>query len=464
MSFQFPSVDRFFSVIVHGKSTHLQTASNVWLHCVGKHLLANGKSWEFVAESYAAAGLDPISSTWLRTKLQTMPRLPGRIHFDIDFIPNAVTTSVVVAPSESAIIPYNTRRTVARQYKKEVEDHFCQLFPVFGALFGSNAKFEAAYRMLRNQPRSVRDDMGNTRVKRLRSTVGGVSFPAFPHPHNYYDALIHWARQRIPMGSIICQHEVLLDNISVTVRQLLEPTSPCADSIVHLLLWVDGTGTGTRPYTVARIRMVDPSCLIFPSGASKLVSVMECFYPETGLPLTLTQALFEQLGKARSDVYWANGFKITLDCMIIVADNKQLQLLCGIQGQSTSQRCSHCKAHASLFVMAMFEGESRHWTDTARDAQECARCILEQTDTIPKLRLKFGNVRNVPAALFGECDWPLGDIDVTPPILHITRHILESVFVWLHDNILLQQQKKTLTKARDTLFRRLRRTLGLHSG
>ena len=318
---------------------------------------------------------------------------------------------------------------------------------------------------MRNESRSTARRLGHSRVHRARSTVGSVAMPAFPDPSRFYDELIKWGTSRSPIGAACSEHKLLMDNLTDVISHLLDVNcSPCASrAALNLLIWIDGTGAGNRSFTSIKVRLVDPQAVIFSDGVSPVTTLADCFFPETQIPLEYQQLLVRQLDAAYAETFYVFECAVSLKFLILTADNKQLGVVCGVQGNSTSQRCSQCNQHASLFVLSMFGGEKRTLQRTATDAVECARMVLDGSLSGPAARLKFNNVRGIPLPLVDSCQWPLDDIVICPPLMHNTRNILSQVLEWILGLVRLPVGGRTLLAARELFFKRLLHNLHMHS-
>ena len=200
------------------------------------------------------------------------------------------------------------------------------------------------------------------------------------------------------------------------VMHLLESACPrnTVNVSLSLLFWLDGTPSGQRTVSVAKVRLVDSTNSVFPLGFSPIGDWMESFFSETHIPLEHKQFLLEQLGTLWKQTFTANDFSVRVTKIVLLADHKQLNSLCGVQGGQTSQRCSICTLPASLFCIDAFGGQMRNHQQTARDAMDCAReVVLNRKDTA-SIRRKYHNVSDVPFLLLGECEFPLARFFFVP--------------------------------------------------
>ena len=115
-----------------------------------------------------------------------------------------------------------------------------------------------------------------------------------------------------------------------------------------------------------KLRLLDPTGTLLPGCLSAVGNWVECFFYETRLPVQLREDVVSQLS-----TLWEHGImlgdrRLNFDRLLLVADNKQLCFLCGIQGGSTSQRCSICTLTAEHFFVDSFGGCVRDMDVTAQ--------------------------------------------------------------------------------------------------
>ena len=232
---------------------------------------------------------------------------------------------------------------------------------------------------------------------------------------------------------------------------------------VDLLFWLDGTSSGIRALSVVKIRLVDRLQLLFPSGMSPVTCWMEAFCDESHIPHEYRMLMLEELGHLWTCNFLSGGTHVSLRRLLLVADHKQLNILSGVQGSSTSQRCSFCTLPAHLFVLDPFAGHLRTPERTASDAVACADEILQSPEDVASIRRKYDNVADVPFVMLGETKVPLRDVVSVPPCMHNNRGIMESTWRWLWDKICQPMSgARTLTIARNILLSRLDDHPNLH--
>jgi len=93
-----------------------------------------------------------------------------------------------------------------------------------------------------------------------------------------------------------------MDRLREVVSALLSDVEcPLESSVVplHLLVWVDGTKTGSRPLVAAKVRLLDPQRILWAYGVSPIARWMECFYPEGDLPLFLRHEMLQEINTVR---------------------------------------------------------------------------------------------------------------------------------------------------------------------
>ena len=152
---------------------------------------------------------------------------------------------------------------------------------------------------------------------------------------------------------------------------------------------------------------------------------LECFHSESSIPVECQLIMIHQLSLVKKMRFKIGKFYAELGKLILLADHKQLGILCGVQGNSTSQRCVFCNARASVFGLSFWSGQPRTWDGIATSSISCAAEILRGEGTAAEIHLKYDNVCDLPFVKLGNLQWPLSDVHACPPPMHIIRMVLQ---------------------------------------
>ena len=434
---------------------------HVWLRSVGR-LLRSTPTKLLSEYQTAGVGTRKDAKTLLREVKRTFAARDGKVKFSVSQEAHAAPP----APPQRRSDRPNLKRKYCREFCREIEHHWENIFVLFGTLFNSTRDFRAANMLLSRESASNRDLQSHGRRQCLRH-CSGVNYPRFYNLRNWTSYLKAWAAKRIFMGTLVCTPSLVVDKLVDVVQQEIDTCSAVSGTAnqihIDLLLWVDGTSSGIRAVTVTKFRLVDCCRLLFPSGVSRVTCWMEAFCDETAIPLEFRMLMLEELNHLWSTTLVAGSTPVVMRYLLLCADHKQLNYLCGVQGFSTSQRCSFCTVPAHLFVANCFAGKPRSFQQTTLDAMACAEEILVQPSETANLRRKYNNVSDVPFVMLGECQIPMPNVIVVPPCMHNNRGILDYTFEWLWNHISYPAgSRQTLTIAREILLARLTAQPHLH--
>ena len=166
--------------------------------------------------------------------------------------------------------------------------------------------------------------------------------------------------------------------------------------------------------------------------------------------------MLEELHHLWATTFCVSKARVTMRFLLLMADHKQLNYLSGVQGYSTSQRCSFCTVPAHLFVLNGFAGAIRTFERTAANAVACAEEILEQPANVAAIRRKYDNGADISFVMLHDRAVPYFKVLNVPPSMHNNRGILQSTYEWLWDHVAYPVgMSSTLTKARKVLLSRL---------
>ena len=349
----------------------------------------------------------------------------------------------------------------------------------------------------------------------------GTTFPSFSFVKSYTRRLVDWASKRIPLGQVLQTPSLIAnelvqvygkgwlfwclsfynffafstsctqgDPFFLAVSHLLAgalPTLPCLSPLplqviklclerdavrlhgvppipVHLVIWLDGTSSGIRSLTCVKFRVLDPSCALLPNHVSKVYCWMEGFFSESHMPLEIREMIVDHLNECWRHDWARESWPLFFDKLVIVADHKQMCCICGVQGGSTSQRCSLCTAPASLFVVDPFAGAQRTMTSTAIAAERCAAEVLLSPNDGVAIRRRFDNVGGIPLLHHAPCIVSDDKVIFMPPPLHCTRNILEGCLDFILGVVGSPHgAPHTLGVTRTIIFRRMDGLPSLHS-
>jgi len=112
MSFSFRSFCGVYIVTVDGTTQIVQSPSDVWMHSVGKRLVAKGIPWSEVDTAYSEAQVGSLTPKALHDRLRRLPKLPGRVSITVEFQPDKaeLPSQVLPASFHPKLINYFTNR------------------------------------------------------------------------------------------------------------------------------------------------------------------------------------------------------------------------------------------------------------------------------------------------------------------------------------------------------------------
>ena len=241
----------------------------------------------------------------------------------------------------------HTTRSCCRRYRRFIEHHWEQVDVLIGTLFASQRDFIAGNRVLSMESAALRDVRGHSRWQRI-VYCSGVNLPRFQNIRNWRAKLISWAEKRIPMGSLVRTPTCLLDRLVDQVLHILPSNSLCSKNseiALDFILWLDGTSSGLRAVSAVKFRLLDCKRTLFPTGLSPVTCWMETFCKETAIPLEHRCMMLSELNILWSQELTVGSGRIRMRNLLLLADHKQLNCLCGVQGGCTSQgvRFAHCQ-------------------------------------------------------------------------------------------------------------------------
>ena len=454
----FVSVGGVYTVDVTGASR--LDREDVWMRSVGAHLHSLSHPLETIFNEYKAACVgERLSSGVSRQLKRARDTKSGKVSCVTTFQPNAP------APKR-ACAGVNSKRDHCRAFRAAIEAHYEEIEIFIGVLANSHRDFRIANCVMSMESTSERQAMGHSRRRRIRY-CSGVAFPRFKDTRNWTKRLIDWGYKRNPMGSLVRNPQFLLDGLRGVVMDTLLGSSirvGLHTSIdIDFLFWLDGTSSGLRAVSVVKFRLIDCARSLFEDGKSPVKCWMEAFCDESKVPFEYRRLLLRELNMLWGEPLWIGSTRVNMRYLLLMADNKQLGCLCGVQGGSTSQRCSCCTLSANNFCIDAFGGEMRSFQKTALDAVACATDILGGHD-VPECRRRYDNVADIPFVMLDECTIPLSAVLTVPPAMHNNRNILENVFEWIQDNISYPLgTPRTKMAARTVLQDRLRSHPHLHT-
>ena len=182
----------------------------LWFRSVGK-FLRNRKPPVADSETfshYMASGVGSRTADGVRCKMARPLRSYGVCSFEHN----------ACAPVPPVVVPHNVRRTMYRQFRREVEEHWATVWLFVCVLCHSLGNFRLANLLLSWQGASL--IAPGSRRQRLRSGVCDVTLPHFTNVRSFTQELIAWAARRIPMGSLVQHDDIILDNLSEVLGSL----------------------------------------------------------------------------------------------------------------------------------------------------------------------------------------------------------------------------------------------------
>ena len=437
----------------------------LWLAGVGLYLrgLKPNVPIDVIHKEYVAAAVGTRS-------LKALQAAVKRVFDDRPHGIACTTTFVSTGDASAEPKPHsdrwsNQKRDHSRGYRQALEAHYQVISLFIGTLFNSLRDFRLANSVLSMESADARDHAGHRRRHRLK--YSGISFPHFSNLDRWSNNLVSWASERMSMGTLVRTPHMLLDRLTEVVQRILDEqcgdvTLPSSHSL-DFLFWLDGTSSGLRSVSVVKFRLIDTTRILFQKGFSEVTCWMDALCGETDIPLEYQVMMMNELSRLWTSDLTVAHEPVKMRFLLLMADHKQLDVLCGVQGYSTSQRCAICTLPAQMFCRNAFGGTPRAFQETAIDAVAAAREILMDPSTVPAIRRKYNNVADMPFAMLTDTSIPLDHVFAVPGTMHNCGGILETTFEWLRDSIRSPRNTpRTVTVAIAQLHLNLKRTSGLH--